>query len=145
MKMSINLKKLLASSLILAGLAIAPLANAEVAIVVHPSNGNALDKGYIGRIFLGKKKAFPDGSTALPVSQLEASAVSNEFAKKVLGKSKSQLKAYWSKQIFTGKGTPPDQLASDASVLDIVSKNPSSIGFIDSSAVNSSVKVIGTF
>ncbi len=140
-----NFKKLLACSVVIAGLGITPIASAEVAVVVHPSNSNTLDTGYIGRIFLGKKKAFPDGSTALPVSQLEASAVTSEFAKKVLGKSKSQLKAYWSKQIFTGKGTPPDQLDSDASILDIVSKNPSSIGFIDSSAVNSSVKVVGTF
>ena len=118
---------------------------ADVAVVVHPSNSNSLDKTTIARIFLGKKKTFPDGSQALPVSQKAGNAASKEFADKVLGKSPSQLKAYWSKLVFTGKGTPPDELDNDAAVLEAVAKNPSVIGFVDAASVNGNVKVVGKY
>jgi ABC-type phosphate transport system substrate-binding protein len=121
------------------------LSLAEIAVVVHPSNNNTLSNTDISRLFLGKKKVFPDGATALPISQTETSEIAETFAKAALSKSPSQLKAYWSKQIFTGKGTPPDQMESDTQVKEVVAKNPSAIGFIDSAAVDSSVKVVATF
>ena len=120
-------------------------ANAEVAVVVHPANANTLDTTAISRIFLGKMKEFPDGSQAVPVTQLSESAPTAEFNDKVLSKSASQLKAYWSKLVFTGKGTPPKEVESDAAIIDLVSSNPNIIGYVDSSAVTGSVKVIATF
>lgn len=68
---------------------------AEVAVVVHPSNVNALDNATISRIFTGKAKSFPAGGQAIPVNQAEGVGATNEFNDKVLNKSASQLKAYW--------------------------------------------------
>ncbi|WP_222428585.1 phosphate ABC transporter substrate-binding protein [Thalassolituus sp. C2-1] len=122
------------------------LANAEVAVIVSASNANsALDQDTISRVFLGKTSNFPDGSQAIPVDQNEGSASREAFNDKVLGKSSSQLKAYWSRLIFTGKGTPPKESGSDADIKNLVSKNPNLIGYVDSSVVDSSVKVVFKF
>ncbi|WP_045857110.1 type 2 periplasmic-binding domain-containing protein [Teredinibacter purpureus] len=120
-------------------------ANAEIAVITHPSNASAMDGGAISLIFLGKKKSFPDGSQAVPVSQTEDAAPTAEFNDKILKKSSSQLKAYWSKLVFTGKGTPPRSVDNDAAVVSLVSSNPNIIGYVDASAVNDSVKVVATF
>ena len=40
---------------------------AEVAVIVHPSNANALGDSDISRIFLGKSKTFADGGQAVPI------------------------------------------------------------------------------
>ncbi len=73
------------------------------------------------------------------------SDVHKEFAKKVLGKSSSQLKAYWAKLVFTGKGTPPKQINSDAEMIKLVAANPNLIGFVNAASVDDSVKVAATF
>ena len=119
---------------------------AETSVIVSANNPNAaIDQNLISKIFLGKTKKFPDGSQALPVDQDEGSSVRDEFNKTVLGKSDSQLKSYWSRLIFTGKGTPPSQSGNDAAVKGLIANNPNLIGYIDSSAVDSSVKVVHKF
>lgn len=115
-----------------------------VAIVVHPSNGASMDKKVISKIFLGKTKKFPGGGEAIPLN-LDSGGTSAEFTKKVLGKSESQMKAYWSKLLFTGKGQAPKSLKSDAEIIDMVSKNPNMIGYISEAAVTDSVKVVSKF
>jgi len=117
---------------------------AGVSVIVHPSNASALDKKAISKIFLGKSKKFPGGSQAVPLNQ-ESGDLSAEFTKKVLGKSESQMKAYWSKLLFTGKGQAPKSVKSDAEVIDMVSKNPTMIGYVDDASINDTVKVISKF
>jgi ABC-type phosphate transport system substrate-binding protein len=121
------------------------VAFAEVAVIVHPSNGDALDKDSISRLFLNKAKAFPSGAKAEPVALGEGQAATDEFNGKVLNKSAAQLTAFWSKLVFTGKGQPPKALSSDADVISAVAGNPGAIGYVDAGAVNDSVRVVATF
>jgi ABC-type phosphate transport system substrate-binding protein len=119
---------------------------AETAVIVSAENPNAsIDKNLVSKIFLGKTKSFPDGTQALPIDQDEGSSVRQDFNSKILGKSDSQLKSYWSRLIFTGKGTPPSQSGNDAAVKGLIANNPNLIGYIDASAVDSSVKVVHKF
>jgi len=117
---------------------------AEVAVIVNPANANQIDANTIKKIYLGKSKSFADGMKVNPVNQ-DSNSVADEFNDKVVGKSGSQLNAYWSKLIFTGKGTPPEKLSNDQAVIDFVSSNKDGIGYIDSAKVTDSVKVIGKF
>jgi ABC-type phosphate transport system substrate-binding protein len=117
---------------------------AEVAIIAHPSNDNVMDATAISHIFLGKIKNFPNGSQAVPIGMVENS-ITEEFNNKVLSRTANQLKAYWSKLVFTGKGTPPKELDSNTDVLQLVASNPNLIGYISADAVDGSVKVVATF
>ena len=120
-------------------------AQAELAVIVHPSNGTTLSKDDIQRIFLGKNRSFPGGGEAVPVAFAFASKESEEFSGTVLGKTPKQLKAYWAKMIFTGQGTPPKEMDSAAQILELVSKNPSLIGFVPAGSASAAVKVVGKF
>lgn len=117
---------------------------AEVAIIVNPANGNSLEFEDIQRIFLGKDDFYPDGTEVIAVGQ-ESGALVDEFNDKVLERDKSQLKAYWAKLMFTGKGFPPKPLANDAAVISAVSGSANTIGFVNKSAVTDAVKVVATF
>ena len=119
--------------------------NAEIAVIVHPSNSDAIDADVVKRLFLGKQSSFASGAQAACFDQTEGSAVVTEFNKKVLDRSASQLKAYWAKLVFTGKGTPPKALPDDAAVIAAVASSPNGIGYVNTSSVNDSVKVIHTF
>lgn len=136
-----NWLKLVAIPLVLTSAVV----SAEVAVVVHPSNAATLDQAEISRLFTGRGATFNNGSKATPLNLAEGAPARAEFDSKVLGKSSSQMKAYWSKLVFTGKGTPPKELASDADVKAAVAADASAIGYIDAAAVDASVKVVGKF
>lgn len=127
--------------LIISSLLFSQLAFAEVAVIVHPSNNNQLDEATISKIFLGREKSFADGQSVVPLALADAAPASTAFNDAVLKKSASQLKAYWSKLVFTGKGTPPKEISSDEEMLKLVATNPSVIGYVDASKVDASVKV----
>ncbi|RZF80573.1 phosphate ABC transporter substrate-binding protein [Pseudoalteromonas sp. CO325X] len=120
------------------------VALADVAVIVHPSNGSDINKDTVERIFIGKEKSFSNGNKAIPISQASG-ATADEFNQKALNKSSGQLKAYWSKLVFTGKGTPPKEVDNDAEVIQLVSSNPDTIGFVDAGSVTDAVKVVTTF
>ncbi|HSG51517.1 MAG TPA: phosphate ABC transporter substrate-binding protein [Rheinheimera sp.] len=133
-------------SLLLLTLALAATElKAEIAVVVNPGNANAVSADDLNRLFLGRASSFADGAKATPLNLAEGQAAREEFDNKVLNRSSSQLKAYWSKLVFTGKGTPPKELADDAAVKAAVAADASAIGYISSSSVDGSVKVVATF
>lgn len=118
---------------------------ADVAIIVNVDNDVTLSDTDISRLFLGKLKKFPSGQKAVAVNLKLGSTIRDEFESKVLGKSASQIKAYWSKRVFSGKGKPPQELVSDNDVLTMVASNSNAIAYVDAATVNDTVKVIKTF
>ena len=118
---------------------------ADISVIVNPANPDSFDAKTIKRIYLGKIKVFPNGEK-VTVLTLEDNAPETEmFRESALNKSNSQFKSYWSKLAFTGKGTPPTEVASSADMINAIKADASSIGFVDSSAVTADVKVIATF
>ncbi len=113
-----------------------------VAVVSATSPSAALSNDQVVDIFLGKANRFPDGREAVPIDQAEGSRPRDEFYQKFAGKSPAQIKAHWSKIIFTGRGQPPRQASSDAEVKKFVAANPGAIGYIERSLVDGSVKVL---
>lgn len=135
------MKKSLLSALLLATCSCT--AYAGVAVIVNPANGNAqMTEEQVQQLFLGKTSSFPNGTPALPVDQPSSSASNTAFYEQVVKKSGSQLKAYWTKLVFSGGGTPPQEVGDDNAVKQIVATNPNAIGYIDSAKVDASIKVV---
>lgn len=132
---------MLKNFVVAATLAFSAVTLANVAVIVHPSNGAALSQDDLNKIYMGRSKSFADGQAAEAVNLADSVATRGDFDQKALGRSSSQMKAYWSKLVFTGKGTPPKELASEQEVIDAVAKNPAAIGYVSAGAVNGSVKV----
>jgi ABC-type phosphate transport system substrate-binding protein len=118
---------------------------AEVSVIVNNANADTLSAKTIKRIYLGKMKAFPSGSKVTVLTLKDDAPATENFRQSALKKSNSQFKSYWSKLAFTGKGTPPKEVASAADMVNAVKADVSTIGFVDSSAVTGDVKVIATF
>ena len=126
-----------------AALCVSSALYAEVSVIVHPSSGlSALTEDDVSRLFLGKSKTFPDGTQAVPINQDEGNASREKFNEGVCKKNSSQYKAYWSQLVFTGKGTPPKDAGNDAAVKALIAANPNMIGYVDSGAVDGTVKVV---
>lgn len=93
-------------------------------------------------IFLGTAKSFPNGEKAVPIDQKAGTDPYSGFYQRVAGKTDAQMKAYWSRIMFTGKGQPPQEVGDGAAVKKLVAANPNMVGYIDVSLVDASVRVI---
>lgn len=113
-----------------------------VAVVSADSTVPRLSRYQLADIFLGKASRFPDGSVAVPVDLPESSPARNDFYIRISGKSAAQIKAHWSKMIFTGRGRPPRELPGSIEVKELLLANPNAIGYIDRSLVDESVRVL---
>jgi ABC-type phosphate transport system substrate-binding protein len=113
-----------------------------VAVVSAESSITRLSTGQLADIFLGKVSRFPDGSLAVPVDLSDGSAERDQFYAKVTGKTPAQIKSYWSKIIFTGRGQPPKAVQNDSDMKKYVAANIDAIGYIDSTMVDNSVRVL---
>jgi ABC-type phosphate transport system substrate-binding protein len=119
------------------------LAMADVVVVVSAKSPvAALSKAQVEDIFLGKTIRFPNGAQAVAIDQAEGSAVRNEFYDKVVGKTAAQIKAYWSKIIFTGRGQPPRSVSNTIEMMKRISADQAAIGYIDKDMMNDSVRVV---
>jgi ABC-type phosphate transport system substrate-binding protein len=118
-------------------------ARADVVAVVSSKNPlSSLSKNEIADIFLGKRLRFPDGEQAVPIDQEPGAVARTQFYTTIVGKTEAQLKAHWSKVIFTGRGKPPPAVADSDAVKKLLAANPLAIGYIERSLVDSTVKVL---
>lgn len=117
-------------------------ANAGISVVVNKANTADINEKVVQRIFLGKEKKFSNGNAIAAINLSAENAGRGHFDEQVLGRSSSQVSAYWSKLVFTGKGIPPQELANDAAVIAAVEADINAIGYVDSGSVTDSVRMI---
>jgi len=103
---------------------------------------DSVSKRDLARIFLKKKKKWPNGQKAQPVEQKGNDALRTSFSKEVLGKSLEMVESHWQAQVFSGKGSPPKQMTSDAAVINFVRSQPGAVGYVSSGASIDGVKVM---
>lgn len=116
---------------------------AGVAIVVDAKSPVAgLTSEQASQLFLVKSATLPDGTRAVLIDQEEGSHVREEFYTKVTGKNAAQMKALWSRIVFSGAAQQPKSVAGDAAVKKAVVGMPGNIGYIDKASVDASVKVL---
>ena len=118
-------------------------AEAGIVVIVHPDNPvNSLSRNQVIDIFMGRFTCFPNGSIALPIDQAPDCQTRNDYYRLLVGKSVSQVNAYWARLLFTGRATPPRPLDSAVKVLEAVSNNRDAIAYINEQDSTASVKIV---
>lgn len=114
-------------------------AHAEIVVIVSAQrSAPTLSLEQISRIFQGKSNLMT------PVDLARSSRTRHDFYTKVVAVDEAQVMAEWSRLVFTGKVPAPKQFLSGAEVVEAVAADPTLIGYVDSSFVNMTVKVIYT-
>ncbi len=131
----------LASILAFSGVVIGQESSFKV-IANSATTPDSMSKRDLARIFLKKKKKWPSGQAAAPVEQRSNDALRAAFSKEVLGKSLEMVESHWQGQVFSGKGTPPKKLTSDAAVVSFVRSQPGAVGYVSANTNIDGVKVM---
>jgi len=100
-------------------------------VIINASNPTAeMPRKQVERIFLKKLENWPNGFGITVVDQNVNEPARKAFSEEVLRKESSAVEAYWTKLIFSGMGSPPLKLASDAEIMNFVGNNVGSIGYV---------------
>lgn len=110
----------------------------DLVVIVHPG-APALSKEQVADIFLGR------APRAIPVDQLHDAPIRSLFYHRATDRDLAQVRAVWSRVIFTGKARAPKEYAGSAEVKKAVATNPRAVGYIEKSAVDSTVSVAYEF
>mgnify|MGYP000869478817 CR=1 FL=1 len=118
------------------------LIQADMVVIVSIKNPvSALRIDQVEQLFLGKFNTFPDGSQAIALD-LPKGLTRDTFYQRIAGRNNSQMKAYWSKIVFSGSGQPPKEATSAQDMVNQVAKSANLIGYVDKASINTSVKIV---
>lgn len=116
---------------------------ADVVVVVSKQNPvTTLTSAQLADIYLGRLSRFPNGEPVVPIDQREGADARTDFYSDYLGQAPAQIKAHWSKLIFTGRGQPPRAVTDGNAMVELVAENPEAIGYIDPDQVNDDVRIL---
>lgn len=114
----------------------------EIAVIANSGlSVSAVSSEDLKGVFLITKTSLADGSHVEPVLA-KGGAAHEAFLKEYLGKTDAGLQAYYRSLVFTGKGSMPKMLPSDADVIAYVAKTKGAIGYVGRSAAAAGVKVL---
>ena len=113
-----------------------------IKVVVNNDNPiSAMSKKEVSNMFLKKTSKWDNGQKVMAIDLVDTSAIRQEFSKKIHGRKVSSIKAFWQKQIFSGRNVPPAEKKSQREVLEFVQNNPGAIGYIASTTRTGNFKV----
>jgi ABC-type phosphate transport system substrate-binding protein len=113
-------------------------------VVVIVNNGvkaTGASKDDIAGVFTGDKSSLGDGSKVTPVT-LKAGAAHEAFLKEYIGKSDAAYRTAWRSLVFTGQGSMPKTVDSEAAMVDYVAATPGAIGYVSKGTEHDKVKTL---
>jgi hypothetical protein len=115
---------------------------AQVLVVAGAqSNVPELTREQVEQFYLGRAHSLPDG-LALAIADLPAGPVRDEFYLKLTGKNPNQIRAHWSRMVFTGRALPPVEAADVAQLRQWLAVRPNLIGYLPASEADSRIRVL---
>lgn len=115
-----------------------------ISIIANPESPFVdveLNNKTVKDIFLGKITKIK-GHSVEPINQAAGRPITVLFNEAVVGKNENKMRAYWSRMVFSGKGSPPPTLDDDQAVKIHVSNNKGALSYIKKSSVDDTVKVM---
>ncbi len=115
---------------------------ADVKVIANSSvKADTISPEEIKRVFLQEQNSLADGSHVEPV--LEKDGPSHEaFLKMYIGRTDDNLQTYYRALVFTGRGSMPKELGSDAEMVAYVARTRGAIGYVSAETSSEGVKIL---
>ncbi|CAI07118.1 hypothetical protein [Aromatoleum aromaticum] len=137
------MKRLPSGILVAAALTLfAPFAAAQILIVTSARGAiTELSRQQAEQLYLGRTRSLPDG-TPVALADLPAGSVRDHFYEQLTGKNPSQIRAYWSRMVFTGRALPPQQVENARELGALLMTHPNLIGYLPAANPDPRMRVL---
>jgi hypothetical protein len=104
-------------------------------LIVNPDNRQqSAKRSFLEDAFLKNTTRWDDGVALRPVDQSSRSAVRPKFCEIIIRRTLAAVRHYWQQRIFSGRGVPPPELASDTAVVRYVLEHRGAVGYVSRDA-----------
>ena len=133
---------MLASFLMGIGLVFGSVAMAGPVVVVGADSPiSALTQSQVRQVFNGQLRQI-QGAAVKPLDLPGGDVTRNLFYRNVTGKTAEQMKSYWARMIFTGRGMPPREVSSEQEMGLLVGSDSAFVGYLEETRVPEGLKVV---
>lgn len=118
------------------------LGHAELMVVTsNQSTITELTKSEVRQIFSGQSRQI-GGNRVQPLDLPSSSNFRETFYRELMGRSPEQMRAYWTRLIFTGQGQPPREVSGAQEMSTLLNSSAEFIGYLPATEVGSNMKVL---
>ena len=110
-------------------------------IVGKNSEVTTISRDELRELYLRRQRLWPNGARVIPINLPTDHPARQRFSEIVLGRSPSDLVAYWNARYFDGV-TPPTVLRSPSAVRAYVAAEPDAIAYLPLSDVDDTCRVL---
>lgn len=119
-----------------------PASAAEVVLVTAiNSRISILSTDEASQLYLGRRTTLEDG-TQVSLYDLPIGPTRDRLYTLLTGKNPSQIRAYWSRQVFTGRALPPREASSQADLPTLLLNDPTAIGYLPDGPLDPRLRVL---
>lgn len=127
----------------ISGLPRAAAAAPRLVIVVHPKNSvRSLGAGEIEAIFTTRRLDWPGGSRIIAFNFPPRHATREEFDRRTLHLEPDEVARFWIDRRVRGGHPPPRQIPDAKTMLRVVASLETAVGYVASSDVDGTVRVV---
>jgi TonB family protein len=114
----------------------------RIKVIANPSvRGDKVSLRELKSVYLGKISSLSDGTHIEPVLAKRGLA-HEDFLRQCLDQSNDQLQLYYRSLVFSGKGSMPKEVNSDAEMVAYVARTKNAIGYVSVDANTDGVKTM---
>jgi TonB family protein len=115
---------------------------ADIKVIANGSvKADAISATEVKSIFLEEYGSLRDGTHVEPVLEKDG-PVHEAFLREYLGGTDDDLQNYYRALVFSGRGSMPKQLGSDAEVVAYVARTKGAIGYVSAETIGEDVKTL---
>ena len=115
---------------------------ADIKVIANGSvKADAISATEVKSIFLEEYNSLGDGTHVEPVLEKDG-PVHEAFLHEYLGGTDDDLQNYYRALVFSGRGSMPKQLGSDAEVVAYVARTKGAIGYVSAETIGEDVKTL---
>jgi TonB family protein len=114
----------------------------DIKLIANSSvKADTISAGELRRVFLEESNSLGDGTHVEPILEKDG-AVHQAFLREYLGRTDDDLQTYYRVLVFTGRGSIPKNLGSDAEVVAYVARTRGAIGYVSTATSTDGVKTL---
>ena len=118
--------------------------NHIVVIVNAASPVTTLSRKELSDLYLGRTRALGSMKQTIAIDQATNSPVRAQFYQNLTGKNIAEINSYWARLLFAGQSSPPQTMPDSDTVLDVVRKNTTAVGYLNFKPDDKSIRVVMT-
>jgi len=116
---------------------------APYVVIVHRGNPTTtVSRAFLADALMKRVSRWPHGETIRPVDLSIDSSIRRRVTDEILHRTVQAIRSYWQQMIFSGRGVPPVEFASERDVVRYVATHPGAVGYVSGTADVSAVRVV---